>query len=146
MTAILVDGHNMMHRAYHAVPYLSNKDGIPTNAIMGMVNMVLQDISTYNPKYMVVAFDRGGSDWRKKIYPEYKANRESKTDTTLKVQMQGTRRLLRAMGIRVCGLKGVEADDIIATLALKLSTRQGFLSVGRWAYTDSGSVYQYNLR
>lgn len=131
-TALLVDGNNYIQRAFFKVPPLTTKDGVPTNAVKGFFNILLADIKKIRPTHIVVAFDKPSKtikNWRKEVYPEYKANRSrAKMDPKSKerweqisVQFKPIRLILKAMGIRVIGKEGHEADDLIGTLAVKLS-------------------------
>jgi len=113
---ILVDGSSYLHRAYHALPPLTTEDGQPTGAIFGVMNMIRRLINDYHPKYMAVVFDAKGKNFRHKIYPEYKANRPPMPDD-LKVQLEPLYKIIRAMRIPLLVIEGVEADDVIGTLA-----------------------------
>jgi DNA polymerase-1 len=112
---ILVDGSSYFFRAYHALPPLINSRGLPTGAILGVVNMVRRLIKDYHPKNMAVIFDVAGKTFREEWYPEYKAHRPSMPED-LKQQFEPLCRLLKLMGIPVILIPGVEADDVIGTL------------------------------
>ena len=125
---LLVDGNNYVHRGYWAVQPLSNKDGFPTNAVKGTLNIILKDISELKPDRVVVIFDKGGrKGWRSEIYPEYKRSPsrvKAKSDDKyeeIKQQFKPIRQILKAMGIRLLGKKGVEADDFMGTLATQFA-------------------------
>ena len=115
----LVDGNNLMFRAYYATAYsgniMKNSKGFPTNALYGFVNMMHKIIEEEKPKYIMVAFDIG-KNFRKEKYETYKAGR-SETPEELKLQMPVARRILTAMGIKYYELEPFEADDIIGTFA-----------------------------
>lgn len=124
---LLIDGNNYVHRGFWAVEPLSNSDGEPTNAIKGTINIILKDIEVLKPDRVIVVFDKGGrKGWRSEIYPEYKRSPErvkQKKDPryeNLSPQFKPIRQILKAMGIRIIGKKGVEADDIIGTLATEM--------------------------
>ncbi|MET0980368.1 MAG: 5'-3' exonuclease H3TH domain-containing protein [Candidatus Saccharimonadales bacterium] len=121
---LLIDGNNYVHRGFWAVEALSNSDGFPTNAVKGTINIILKDIETLKPDRIVVVFDKGGKkNWRSEIYPEYKRSPErlkQKDDSKyedIKPQFKPIRQLLKSMGIRTLGKKGVEGDDLMGTLA-----------------------------
>lgn len=115
-TCILVDGSSFFYRAFHALPPLINSKGQPTGAIYGVANMVKKLIAQQKPKFIGVIFDAPGKTFREDIYPQYKAHRPP-TPNDLKVQYEPLVNLLIAMGIKVYAIPGVEADDVIGTLA-----------------------------
>ena len=116
---VLVDGNNLMFRAYYATAYtgkiMTNSKGQATNALYGFINMINKIIQEEKPEYMAVAFDIGKT-FRHEEYGDYKAGR-AKTPDELKSQMPLSRELLECMGIKHLELEGFEADDIIGTLA-----------------------------
>ncbi len=116
---VLVDGNNLMFRAYFATAYsgnlMKNSKGLPTNALYGFVNMINKIIQEENPEYFAVAFDIGKT-FRHEEYGDYKAGR-AKTPDELKTQLSYAPTLLEKMGIRHLELEGYEADDIIGTLS-----------------------------
>lgn len=118
-TLLVADGHNLLHRAYYATPQLNNADGLPTNAIKGFVNILLADMRRADATHVAVVFDRPGLNFRHKLYPEYKANREHGPHADLGPVLPVTRSLLREMGIRVYGKRGIEGDDLIGSLAVR---------------------------
>ncbi|MEW8693260.1 MAG: DNA polymerase I, partial [Candidatus Thiodiazotropha endolucinida] len=120
---VLVDGSSYLFRAYHALPDLSNSQGEPTGAIVGVLNMLRRLISDFDPDYMVVVFDAPGGSFRNEIYPEYKANRPPMPDD-LRDQIEPLHAIIRAMGLPMLVVPGVEADDVIGTLA-RQATEQG---------------------
>ena len=113
---ILIDGSSFFYRAFHALPPLINSKGQPTGAIYGVANMVKKINQQYQPELISVIFDAPGKTFREDIYPDYKAHRPP-TPPDLKVQYEPLVKLLTAMGIHVYALQGVEADDVIGTLA-----------------------------
>ena len=115
-TLILVDGFSYLYRAFHAVSSLSNSQGMPTGAIYGMGNMLQSLLDDYQPMYAAVVFDVRGKKFRHELYPEYKANR-SPTPEALVAQIPLTYEVVQAMGFPLLMKSGVEADDVIGTLA-----------------------------
>jgi DNA polymerase-1 len=113
---ILVDGSSYLFRAYHALPPLTNSRGEPTGAIVGVVNMLRKLIDTYRPERMAVVFDAPGATFRDDLYPDYKAHRPPMPDE-LRAQIEPLHAIVRAMGLPLLIVPGVEADDVIGTLA-----------------------------
>ncbi|MFQ5901302.1 MAG: DNA polymerase I [Thermodesulfobacteriota bacterium] len=114
----LIDGSSYIYRAFHALPYLSNPKGVPTNAVYGFTNMLLKVIKDNKPDYIAVTFDHKGPTFRKEIYEDYKANRPEMPDS-LKPQIPYIKDLVSAFSIPVMEKEGYEADDIIGTLAVR---------------------------
>ena len=112
----LVDGSHAIFRAYHALPHLSTRAGVPTNAVLGFTNMLLRAIREGAPTHLAVAFDESGSRARKQIFPEYKATRGAPPDD-LRPQFPLVRQVLEVLNVPAIGHEGFEADDVIATLA-----------------------------
>jgi len=115
---ILIDGSNWLFRAFHALPPLTAPDGTPTGAVFGMNNMLRRLIKDYQPKSLAMVFDPPGRTFREDIYPEYKATRGA-TPEDLVLQFPLVVELCEALGLRVLQVPGVEADDVIGTLALR---------------------------
>jgi len=120
---ILVDGSSYLFRAFHGLPPLTNSKGQDTGAIYGVVNMLKSLIKQYNPTHMAVIFDAKGKTFRDDIYKEYKANRPPMPDE-LRSQIEPLHTIIKAMGLPVIVESGVEADDVIGTLA-KHATEKG---------------------
>ncbi|MFD3396026.1 DNA polymerase I [Alteromonas macleodii] len=120
---ILVDGSSYLFRAFHGLPPLTNSKGQDTGAIYGVVNMLKSLIKQYNPTHMAVVFDAKGKTFRDDIYKEYKANRPPMPDE-LRSQIEPLHAIIKAMGLPVIVESGVEADDVIGTLA-KHATEKG---------------------
>ncbi|HHG8514602.1 TPA: DNA polymerase I [Legionella pneumophila] len=120
---ILIDGSSYFFRAFHALPPLTNSKGQPTGAIYGVANMVKKIIKDYQPEEIAVVFDAKGKTFRDEWYPEYKAHRPPMPQE-LSSQFQPLIQLLQAMGLPLLIIDGVEADDVIGTLA-KQATEQG---------------------
>lgn len=124
---VLVDGSSYLFRAYHALPPLTNSKGEPTGAVVGVLNMLRRLLDQYQPEYMAVVFDAPGGSFRNEIYSEYKANRPP-MDEELRCQIQPLHDIIRAMGLPLIIEKGVEADDVIGTLA-KQATQEGMTTL-----------------
>ncbi|WP_392558591.1 DNA polymerase I [Orbus mooreae] len=113
---ILIDGSSYLYRAFFATPSLTNQKGEPTGAIYGVTNMIRSLINQYNPSHIAVVFDAKGGSFRNDIYSEYKATREAMPED-LRVQIEPIHTILKAMGLPLLCVEGVEADDVIGTLA-----------------------------
>jgi len=113
---ILVDGSSYLYRAFYALPPLSNSKGQPTGAIYGVINMLRKLLKDYEPENVAVVFDAKGKTFRDDFFKEYKATRPAMPDD-LKSQIQPLQAIVSAMGLPLLVIEGVEADDVIATLA-----------------------------
>ncbi|MBX2857220.1 MAG: DNA polymerase I, partial [Cellvibrionaceae bacterium] len=113
---LLVDGSSYLYRAFHALPPLSTSKGQPTGAVRGVISMLKRLIADYPDSQVVVIFDAKGKTFRDDIYPEYKANRPPMPDD-LRLQIEPLHQIIRAMGLPLVVIEGVEADDVIGTLA-----------------------------
>ncbi len=113
---MVIDGNSLMHRAFYALPMLTNKKGVITNAVYGFANMLLKLIEDYNPQYLGVAFDKKGPTFRHEVYNEYKATRK-KTPEELIPQFDLLKDMLKVMGIANYEMEGFEADDILGNFA-----------------------------
>lgn len=120
---VLIDGSSYFHRAYHALPKLKNARGEPTGAIYGVINMIRKLIADYNPTYIAVVFDAKGKNFRHEMYPQYKATRPPMEDELIS-QVEPLREIIQAMGMPLLVIEGIEADDVIGTLA-KEATEAG---------------------
>lgn len=118
-TLFLIDTSSYLFRAYHALPYLSNSKGVPTNATLGFTNMILKILREHSPDYISAVLDSKAPTKRDKIFAEYKATRPP-TPEDLKVQISYILEIIKALGINVIEKEGYEADDIIATIVEKL--------------------------
>ena len=127
---ILVDGNNLMFRSFYATLYsgsvMTNKEGFPTNALYGFVNMMHKIIDEEKPEYIMVAFDIGKT-FRHEKYDYYKGKRDETPDD-LKKQFPVAKKILNAMGIKYFELAGYEADDIIGTFAKKVDENDDFIA------------------
>ena len=113
---VLVDGSSYLYRAFHALPALTNSKGRPTGAAYGMTNMLKRLEAEVAPELAAVVFDAKGKTFRDDLYPEYKANRPPMPGE-LRAQIEPIHALVRALGFPVLEVGGVEADDVIGTLA-----------------------------
>jgi len=128
---ILVDGSSYLFRAYHSPPHLTNSRGEATGAIYGVVNMLKSLLRQFNPSQMVVVFDAKGPTFRNEMYADYKAHRPPMPDD-LRSQIEPLHQIIRAMGLPLLCISGVEADDVIGTLAASASAegRHVLISTG----------------
>lgn len=128
---ILVDGSSYLFRAYHALPALTNSKGLNTGAAKGVIGMIRKLVADYAGDQVVVIFDAKGPTFRNDIYPEYKANRPPMPDE-LREQIEPIHDTIRAMGLPLICIGGVEADDVIGTLSVQAagSGREVVISTG----------------
>ncbi|MGF1701030.1 DNA polymerase I [Photobacterium makurazakiensis] len=117
---ILIDGSSYLYRAYHAAPNFTNSDGEPTGAVYGVVNMLRSLLRQFSTEHIAVIFDAKGKTFRDDMYPEYKANRPPMPDD-LRSQIEPLHAVIKAMGLPLISISGVEADDVIGTLATQAS-------------------------
>src|SRR3989338_1610042 len=115
---LLIDGNNLFHRAYHANPHLTNKEGEATNAVFGFSNMLKKAINEVSPRFVACAFDTQAPTFRHIEFEKYKAQRIS-PPPDLYPQLPKVKKVLDAYGIKYFEKEGFEADDIIATIAAK---------------------------
>ncbi len=120
---VLVDGSSYVYRAFHALPPLSNSRGEATGAIHGVLNMLLKFVKEYQPKRIAVVFDAPGKTFRDELFAEYKAHRPPMPND-LRSQIEPLLTILRAQGLPILREEGVEADDVIGTLACR-AAREG---------------------
>lgn len=113
---LCIDGNSILNRQFYGIRFLSTRDGFPTNAVFGFVNVLLRELETLSPDYIAVAFDLKAPTFRHKMYAEYKAGRRPSPEELVK-QFPVAKDICRAMGIHVLELAGYEADDILGTLA-----------------------------
>ena len=113
---LAVDGNSILNRAFYGIRPLTTKDGFPTNALYGLVNMIMRQVDALEPDYLAVAFDLKAPTFRHKKYDAYKAGRRPMPEE-LALQFPVAKELLRALGFTVLELEGYEADDILGTLA-----------------------------
>ncbi|HLX54231.1 MAG TPA: 5'-3' exonuclease H3TH domain-containing protein, partial [Aquella sp.] len=117
-TLLLIDGSSFIFRAFHAMPNLTSPSGQPTGAIYGIINMFKQMQKKFPTKNWGCIFDAPGKTFRDHIHPEYKANRKE-TPEDLISQFEEIYTLIKALGIPVIMQNGIEADDLIGTIAIK---------------------------
>ena len=115
---ILVDGSSYLYRAYHAFPPLTNSAGEPTGAMYGVLNMLKSLLAQYNPSHVAVVFDAKGKTFRDELFEDYKSHRPPMPDD-LRAQTAPLHEMVKAMGLPLLAVSGVEADDVIGTLALQ---------------------------
>ncbi|HSX52396.1 MAG TPA: DNA polymerase I [Cellvibrio sp.] len=120
---VLVDGSSYLYRAYHALPPLTNSKGQPTGAVKGVISMMRRLLKDYPNSPIAVIFDAKGKTFRDEIFAEYKANRPPMPDD-LRPQVQPIHDIVQAMGLPLLVVEGVEADDVIGTLARQATERQ----------------------
>ncbi len=117
---ILIDGSSYLYRTYHAAPNFTNSDGEPTGAVYGVVNMLRSMLRQFSTEHIAVIFDAKGKTFRDDMFPEYKANRPPMPDD-LRGQIEPLHAVIKAMGLPLISISGVEADDVIGTLATQAS-------------------------
>lgn len=130
----MIDGNSLLNRAYYATPVFTTRSGMPTNAILGFVKLLLKILNEVKPEYLIVAFDLKAPTFRHKMYDGYKATRKGMPDD-LGVQVEPLKNLLSAMNIAMCSKEGFEADDIIGTLSNKFD-------VHSYIYTGDRDSFQ----
>ena len=113
---VLVDGSSYLYRAFHAMPNLMNSKGESTGAVYGIVNMLRRLIKEYGAANFSVVFDAPGPTFRDALYPDYKSNRPPMPQN-LRDQITAVHEVIAALGLPLLCVKGVEADDVIGTLA-----------------------------
>lgn len=113
---VLIDGHSILNRAFYGVPDLSNAEGLHTNAIYGFLNILFKILDEEKPEYLAVAFDVKAPTFRHEIYKEYKGTRKPMPEE-LREQVPVMKEVLMAMGIKIMEKPGLEADDILGTIA-----------------------------
>ena len=116
---LLIDGHSILSRAFYGVPFLNNKEGIPTNGIYGFLNILFKEIEVEETEHVAVAFDLPKPTFRHKLYPEYKGTRKGMPEE-LKQQVPLLQELLQKMNMPLLMMEGFEADDILGTVAKQM--------------------------
>jgi DNA polymerase-1 len=120
---ILVDGSSYLYRAYHALPPLTTSSGIPTGAVKGVIAMMRRMLKDFPQSTVVVVFDAKGKTFRDELYGEYKSHRPPMPDD-LRQQIEPIHQIIQAMGLPLLIVDGVEADDVIGTLAVQAAAQQ----------------------
>lgn len=118
---VLVDGSSYLYRAFHAFPPLTNSQGEPTGAMYGVLNMIKSLISQVQPSHIAVVFDAKGKTFRDELFEQYKSHRPPMPDE-LRSQIEPLHQMIRALGIPLLSIEGVEADDVIGTLAMQAAS------------------------
>ncbi len=131
---VLIDGNSLLNRAFYATPVFTTQNGMPTNAIFGFTKLLFKILDDIKPEYIAVAFDMKSPTFRHKMYDGYKSTRKPMPDE-LGVQVEPLKNLLKAMKIAVCGVEGIEADDILGTLSKKFAAHS-------YIYTGDRDSYQ----
>lgn len=140
---VLVDGSSYLFRAFHALPPLTNSKGEPTGAIYGVVNMLRKLLQEYKPKHVAVVFDCKEKTFRHEMFAEYKANR-TEMPQELAPQIKPLHDVIRAMGLPLIAIPGVEADDVIGTLAMQAS-KAGLFTVISTGDKDMAQLVTDNI-
>lgn len=130
---VIIDGNNLMFRAFYALPQLANFDGEISNAVFGFTNMIVKIIKEVEPKYMAVTFDVSKKNFRHQTFAEYKGTRKP-TPEELKSQFPIVKDLLSKMNIKVVELEGLEADDLMGCLSRMYDTHNIIVSADRDAF------------
>jgi len=120
---ILVDGSSYLYRAYHALPPLTTSSGIPTGAVKGVIAMMRRMLKDFPQSTVIVVFDAKGKTFRDELYGEYKSHRPPMPDD-LRQQIEPIHQIIQAMGLPLLIVDGVEADDVIGTLAVQAAAQQ----------------------
>jgi len=130
-TLILVDGSSYLYRAFHALPPLMNSKGYPTGAVYGVINMIKRLLLDYKPTHMAIIFDAKGKTFRDDLYPAYKATRQAMPPELIQ-QIEPIHNIIRALGLPLVIVEGVEADDVIGTIVTQAAQAhmQAIISTG----------------
>lgn len=120
-TLLLLDAHAIIHRAYHAVPNLTNSKGVPTGALFGIINMLFGILERFKPEAVIACYDLPQPTFRHEVYEKYKANRQ-KGDDALYTQIESSRKIFEALCIPIFEKIGFEADDILGTIVERSKT------------------------
>ena len=115
---VLIDGHSILNRAFYGVPDLTNAEGLHTNAIYGFLNIMFRILEEEKPDFLAVAFDVHAPTFRHEMYEAYKGTRKPMPEE-LRQQVPVMKDVLKAMGVTIVEHAGLEADDILGTLAKK---------------------------
>lgn len=141
---MVIDGNSLMHRAYYAIRGLTNRKGLPTNAVYGFTNILLKLLQDYEPDYIGVAFDKKAPTFRHEEYEEYKATRQ-KTPEDLIIQFDTVKELLKRMNIAIYEIDGYEADDILGTFA-RIAEEKGLRALLVTGDRDALQLVSQNTR
>ena len=113
---LCIDGNSILNRQFYGIRYLANKEGFPTNAIFGMINVIAKQLESLSPDYTAIAFDLKAPTFRHEMFEDYKAGRKPMPDD-LRVQMPVAKEICASLGFKVIEKEGYEADDILGTLS-----------------------------
>ena len=116
---VIIDGHAIIHRAYHALPPMTTKDGTMVHAVYGFASMILKVLETMKPTHLVVTFDVSKDTFRSELFTEYKAQREASAED-LYTQIPLIKEMLKSANIDIYEKEGYEADDVIGTIATEM--------------------------
>lgn len=141
---ILVDGSSYLYRAYHAMPALTNSKKNPTGAIYGIVNMLKRLLNDYHPEKVAIVFDAKGKTFRDDMYPDYKATRQEMPPDLVK-QIEPIHQVIKSMGLKIIMIDGVEADDVIGTLARR-ATEEGIETIISTGDKDLAQLVNEHVR
>ena len=141
---VLVDGSSYLFRAYHGLPKLESPARHPTGAIYGVLNMLRKLVRDEQPDKVAVVFDAKGKTFRNDIYPDYKANRPPMPDE-LRVQIEPLHEIIKAQGLPLISIEGVEADDVIGTMS-RQATEQGYAVLISTGDKDMAQLVNENVR
>ncbi len=141
---VLVDGSSYLFRAYHGLPKLESPTRHPTGAIYGVLNMLRKLVRDEQPDKVAVVFDAKGKTFRNDIYPDYKANRPPMPDE-LRVQIEPLHEIIKAQGLPLISIDGVEADDVIGTMS-RQATEQGYEVLISTGDKDMAQLVNENVR
>jgi DNA polymerase-1 len=119
---VLIDASSYLYRAFYALPPLTNSKGLPTGAVHGVLNMLLKFLRDYTPEHIGVVFDAPGRTFRDDLYAEYKSHRPPMPDD-MRLQIEPLHEAIEALGLPLLRISGVEADDVIGTLARRAAER-----------------------
>ncbi|MBR4992837.1 MAG: DNA polymerase I, partial [Lachnospiraceae bacterium] len=115
---VLIDGHSILNRAFYGLPDLTTAGGLHTNAVYGFLNILFKLMDEENPEYLIVAFDTSAPTFRHEMFKEYKGTRKPMPEE-LRMQVPLIKEVLGTMGIPIYFKEGIEADDILGTIAKK---------------------------
>ena len=121
--ALIIDGHAILHRAYHALPFLTNRSGKPMNAIYGFFSMLLAVVKETKPKWLIICLDAPGPNFRHQQFVGYQAKR-SPMEEDLASQMKSFKKSLKTANLAVFSKSGFEADDLIGTICQKIKKKK----------------------
>lgn len=140
---IIVDGNSFMHRAYNALPPISNTNGFPTQILTGVTNMINSALKKLKPQKTIIVFDHKGKTFRHEMFDEYKANRPSLPDDFRK-QIEPLKSILTHWGFPLISIEGVEADDTMSTLAIK-GKDEGYSVIMMTSDKDMNQIVQDDI-